>query len=99
MFKIFRVRRPAYRYTGGAPSVERGAYLTGGDVYGVDFPLDGLAPRIPTAVDAGGYAHFVEGGHTALRTSGTNGGFLLNSTRELVVPGGAPMPKGSVLFK
>jgi hypothetical protein len=68
-------------------------------VYGVSFPTDGLPVTVPTAADAGGFAHFLEGGKTAMRTPGPRGGFLLNETRELVVPGGRPMPKGSVLFK
>lgn len=86
----------AYRYSGGAPSLER-AYLTGGDVYGVEFPLDGMSPRLPTAADTT-LEHFLEGGNTALKLP-NNGGYLINQTREFVVPGGQNMPSGSVLFK
>jgi hypothetical protein len=85
----------AYRYSGGAQSLER-AYVTGGDVYGIEFPLDGLTPRLPTAADAT-FPHFLEGGQTALKLPG--GGYLVNPTREFVVPGGNTMPAGSVLFK
>jgi hypothetical protein len=86
----------AYRYTGGAPSLER-AYLTGGDVYGVEFPLNGLSPRLPTAADTT-LEHYLPGGYTALKLP-NGGGYLVNSTREFVVPGGGSMPSGSVLFK
>lgn len=88
----------AARQTGMAPSAAR-AYETGGEVFGVSFPLDGLEIRIPSASDANGFPHFVEGGRTAVRTSDPNGGYLLNPTREFVTPGGASMPDGSVLFR
>ena len=51
------------------------------------------------AEDAGGFIHFLEGGTTAVHLPGENGGYLRNSTRELVTPGGSPMPPGSVLFE
>lgn len=86
----------AYRYTGGAPSLER-AYTSGGEVYGVEFPLDGLSPRLPTAADTT-LPHFLEDGNTALRLP-NGGGYLVNPTREFVVPGGGSMPSGSTLFK
>lgn len=86
----------AYRYTGGAPSLER-AYVDGGNVYGVDFPLDGLSPRLPTASDTT-LEHFLEGGNTALKLP-NSGGYLVNPTREFVMPGGRPMPSGSVMFR
>src|SRR5215469_11503253 len=88
----------AARATGMAPSVAR-AYTSGGEVYGVSFPTDGLDIRQPTAADANGWSHFLEGGHTAVRTADPNGGFLVNETREFVTPGGGPMPPGSVLFQ
>jgi len=88
----------AARYTGMAPSVER-AYLAGEDVYGVSFPTKGMPSRVPTAADAAGSPHFLEGGQTAVRLPGEGGGYLLNPTREFVVPGGNPMPTGSVVFK
>ena len=81
-----------------APSVVR-AYVNGKPVYGVAFPTEGLDIRLPTAADAGGWPHFLEGGRTAVRTAEPNGGYLLNTTREFVVPGGSPMPTGSVLFR
>ncbi|HEV2818762.1 MAG TPA: LysM peptidoglycan-binding domain-containing protein [Allosphingosinicella sp.] len=93
----------AYRYSGGAPTLET-AYVGRGEVYGVDFPLAGFEPRIPTSADAIvpstglPFEHFLEGGHTGLRLF-DNGGFLINPTREFVIPGGNVMPSGSVLFR
>jgi len=69
-----------------------------GSACGVSFPTGGLAQRLPTAVDAGGFAHFLEGGHTAVRLPSPNSGYVLNPTRELVTVG-APVPQGSVLFR
>jgi hypothetical protein len=86
----------AYRYSGGAPSLER-AYMGGGEVYGVEFPLKDLATRLPTTDDTT-LEHFLEGGYTALKLP-DGGGYLVNPTREFVVPGGASMPSGSILFK
>lgn len=88
----------AMRASGGAPSIAK-AYVNETQGYGVSFPTEGLSTRIPTIEDSGGFEHFFGGGHTALRTAEPNGGFLLNTTRELVVPGGAPIPEGSVLFE
>jgi hypothetical protein len=91
----------AYRYSGGAPSllpVKTPDGFAYGDVFGVDFPLAGMSPRLPVAADAGGLAHFLEGGKTALRLEDGKS-YLLNPTREFVVPGGSAMPTGSVLFK
>ncbi len=87
----------AARETGMAPSVVR-AYISETPIYGISFPTNGLSIRVPTAADAGGWQHFLEGGRTAVFTGGNNGGYLLNSTREFVTPGGA-MPTGSVLFR
>ena len=93
----------AARYTGMAPSVAR-AYLTDQSVFGISFPTEGLSVRVPTAADAitaDGeiWPHYLEGGNTAVFTGGENGGYLLNSTREFVTPGGNPVPTGSVLFQ
>lgn len=44
----------AHRFTGGTPGMYR-AYTRAGDVYAVEFPLEGFSPRIPTAADAGGW--------------------------------------------
>lgn len=95
----------ASRYTGRAPSADL-AYVdvanrTAGDgvIYGMSFPLDGKSTRLPTAADAGGWPHFLEGGHTAVRIEGDKGGFLVNPTREFVLPGGDPVPRGSMLFQ
>jgi hypothetical protein len=88
----------AARASGGAPSIEK-AYLSEGRGFGVSFPLDDLAPRVPTAVDARGFAHYFGEGRTALRTAEPNAGYLLNDVRELMVPGGGPMPAGSTLFE
>lgn len=86
----------AYRYSGGAPSLER-AYTSGGDVFGVEFSLNGLSPRLPTAADTT-LPHFLEGGNTALRLP-NGGGYVVNPTREFVVLGGGSIPSGSTLFK
>jgi hypothetical protein len=83
----------------GMPRSIAQAYRSGGDAYGVSFPNDGLPIRQPTLADADGWPHFLEGGHTAIRLDGDPGGYLVNSTREFVTPGGSPMPPGSVLFK
>lgn len=95
----------ASRFTGRAPSADL-AYVdvakgTAGDgvIYGISFPLDGKSTRLPTAADAGGWPHFLEGGHTAVRIEGDKGGFLVNPTREFVLPGGDPIPRGSMLFQ
>lgn len=88
----------AARLTGMAPSAQR-AYLKNGEIFGVSFPTDGLNVKAPTAADAGGWPHFLEGGHTAVKLEGPDAGYLVNTTKEFVTPGGNPMPKGSVLFK
>jgi hypothetical protein len=91
----------AVRYTGAAPSTLK-AYLTDGDIYGISFPTEGMELRVPTAADAGGYEHFLEGGHTAVRFNDGflgSGGYLVNDTREFVTGGGAAVPSGSTLFK
>lgn len=46
--------------------------------------------------DAGGWPHFLPGGHTAVRVGDE---WIVNSTREFVVDGGVPMPTGTMLFK
>lgn len=89
----------AARYTGMAPSAQK-AYVSGGDIYGLSFPLDGMALTKPTSADAMGWDHYLEGGTTAVKTGdGPTAGYLLNPTREFVVPGGNPVPPGSVLFQ
>lgn len=88
----------AARYTGMAPSAQR-AYMERGTVYGISFPTEGMEMRPPTAADAGGWPHFLEGGQTAVRLPGESGGYLLNPTREFVVPGGSPAPPGTALFE
>ena len=45
-----------------------------------------------------GWRHFLSGGRTAVNVEGTNS-YLVNKTREFVLEGGKPMPKGSVLFR
>ncbi|WP_425618761.1 RHS repeat-associated core domain-containing protein [Anatilimnocola sp. NA78] len=87
----------AAQQSGYAPSVTN-AYLKDRDVYGISFPTNDLKVRQPTAADAGGWPHFLEGGNTAVRLPGENGGYMLNSTKEFVTPAG-PVPSGSVLFK
>jgi hypothetical protein len=89
----------AARYTGMSPST-LDAYKNGGDIYGLSFPTGGMTLSQPTAADAAGWPHFLEGGHTAVLTGdGPDAGYLVNPTREFVTPGGNPVPEGSVLFK
>jgi hypothetical protein len=88
----------AARYTGMSPSTLK-AYTEGGDIFGISFPTNGMKARAPTAADAGGWPHFLEGGHTAVRLEGPNAGYLVNPTREFVIPGGNAVPNGSVMFK
>ncbi len=95
--RIVRNASDATRHTGNAPSVLE-AYVNDRPVYGIAFPTRGLSVRSPMTDDAGGYLHFLEGGRTAVRTANPNGGYLINTTRELVTPGGQQMPK-SVLKK
>jgi hypothetical protein len=96
---IIKDAADAARYTGRAPSAES-AYLNGGDIYGLSFPTEGMKITRPTAADAGDWPHFLEGGNTAVRLGdGPNAGYLVNPTREFVIPGGNSVPSGSVLFK
>ena len=94
----------AARYTGMSPATHRAAYetplLTGhaGDVYSIVFPGGGIPLRLPTVADAGGWEHFLPGGHTAVRLA-DGGGYLVNPTREFVIPGGTPIPDGSLLLR
>ncbi|MFA6302699.1 MAG: hypothetical protein WC627_06155, partial [Legionella sp.] len=83
--------------TGFAPSVKN-AWERGGDIYGLAFPTKSFNIRTPVKADAMGWPHFFEGGHTAINAEGTSY-FLVNKTREFVLPGGDLMPKGSVLFR
>jgi hypothetical protein len=85
-------------YTGMAPSAQK-AYSSGGEIYGFSFPTDGLAVAKPTAIDAGGWPHFLEGGYTAVKTDGANSGYMLTPVREFVTSGSNSVPAGSVLFK
>jgi hypothetical protein len=87
----------AARLTGNAPSA-LDAYMNQGDIYGISFPTDGMSTQLPTAADAGGWPHFLEGGNTAVALP-DNGGYLVNPTREFVTPGGNAVPQGSVLFQ
>ncbi len=81
--------------SGLAPSVTNAA-RTGGDIYGVVVPLDGIATRVPTIADANGWPHFSLGGHTGVNIDGIQ---LLNDTREFVVDGGIDLPPGTMVFK
>lgn len=86
------------RHTGMAPSNQK-AYLAGENIFGVSVPTADMHLRPPTDEDAGGFAHFLAGGNTAVRLPGEHGGYLQNPTREMVTAGGSPMPPGSVLFE
>ncbi|MEZ3162026.1 hypothetical protein AB1K54_16035 [Microbacterium sp. BWT-B31] len=49
---------------GMSPATEA-RLVTGGEVHSLAFPTDGIGYRVPTASDAMGWPHFLEGGHTA----------------------------------
>ncbi|WP_417563879.1 hypothetical protein [Microbacterium sp.] len=94
----------AARQTGMAPMAQD-AYLNGGDLYSVHFPVDPAQLRRPTVEDANGWEHFYPDptsadpiyGHTAVNTG--TGAYLVNETRETLVAGGNAVPPGSVLTK
>ena len=83
--------------SGFAPSAQR-VWNNGGDLFGISVPLEGMSPRLPTAADAMGWPHFLEGGNTAVNVADTDW-FLVNKTREFVIDGGAQTPKGTVIFR
>lgn len=85
-------------YTGMAPSAQK-AYLSSNEIYGFNFQIDGLKVAKPTAVDAAGWPHFLEGGNTAVKLEGQNAGFMVTPVREFVTSGSSAVPTGSVLFK
>lgn len=96
---VVRNAGDAARYTGMAPSAQK-AYVEGGDIHGLSFPTNGMQLSKPSAADAMGWPHYLEGGNTAVRLGdGPNAGYLLNPTREFVTPGGSAVPSGSVLFR
>jgi hypothetical protein len=96
---IVRSVGDAARYTGMSPATER-ALLNNGDVYAVVFPKGDIPHQLPTAADARGWPHFLEGGYTAVRMGdGPGSGFLLNPTREFVIPGGTPIGPGSHIVR
>ncbi|UWF77588.1 MULTISPECIES: hypothetical protein [Microbacterium] len=66
-------------------------------IHGIVFPNDAAPPqRTATAADADGWAHFLEGGHTAVNTGS---GYMLNDVREFVMDGGSVVPPGSFGFQ
>ncbi|QAY59762.1 hypothetical protein ET475_07010 [Microbacterium protaetiae] len=89
-----RIHTPAdaARQTGMAPMAQN-AYLNGGDLYAIHFPVDPTTLRRPTVADADGWAHFYADptsrdpiyGHTAVNTGAD--AYLINPTRETLVPG------------
>lgn len=94
---LVRNAHDAARYTGMSPATMN-AYVAGGEVHGLAFPTDGIGYRAPTTADARGWAHFLEGGHTAVLGEGPNAGYLLNPTREYVIPGGTPVMQDAFRF-
>jgi RHS repeat-associated protein len=86
----------AARHAGMAPSV-KDAFVNGDHVFGVSVPSSSVPTRLPVKPDADGNPNFLPGGHTAVRLPGDT--YLMNPTREVVTPGGNPMPPGSVLFE
>lgn len=93
------VRTPAdaARYTGMAPMAQR-AQANGQPIFEVNFPLDSVSVRAPTAADAGGFPHWMPGGHTAVALEG-GGGMLMNPTREAVFNGGVAPPAGTQITR
>jgi RHS repeat-associated protein len=51
---------------GVVESADDRAYTSEKPVYGVSFPLDRMNVRVPTALDAGGWPHYIERGQTAV---------------------------------
>lgn len=95
---LVRDAHDAVVYTGMAPPAQK-AYLSQGNINGFSFPTDGLKVTKPTAADANGWDHFLEGGKTAVKLEGPNSGYMITPVREYVTPGNGPLPPGSVLFK
>ncbi len=95
---VIRDSYDAARYTGMSPATYRAAYETHGDIYAIVFPQKGIPHRIPTMADARGWEHYLEGGHTAVKLA-DGGGYLVNKTREFVIPGGTTIPSGSMLLR
>lgn len=81
--------------SGLAPNVTEAA-LRGESVFGALIPVDHLPQRLPTSEDAGGFVHYLSGGHTAVNIDGVH---YPNATREFVVDGGTPLPSGTVVFQ
>ncbi|TFB77327.1 hypothetical protein E3O06_00815 [Cryobacterium glaciale] len=94
---IIRNAHDAARYTGMSPGTEK-AYLNRERVHGLVFPVDAIPYRVPVTADARGWDHFLEGGHTAVRTEGAMAGFLVNPVREFVLDGGTTVPAGALRF-
>ncbi|MBT9605261.1 hypothetical protein [Microbacterium sp.] len=94
---IVKNAHDAARYTGMSPATQQ-AYTTGGEIQGIAFPSDGIPVRQPTAADAMGWPHYLEGGHTAVLGEGPNAGYLMNPTREYVIPGGTGVMNGAFRF-
>lgn len=95
---LVRDAHDAAVFTGMAPSAQK-AYLSGGEVYGFSFPTNGLKITKPTAIDAGGWPHYLEGGNTAVKLERANAGYMVTPVREFVTSGSSPVPPGSTLFK
>lgn len=90
----------AMRYTGQSASTEF-AYKSGGRLFRVEVPLEGIFTYRPTSAHAQGWPHFREGGFTAVRTSlGPEGGYLINrQVPEFIARGGQPAPPGTTLYE
>lgn len=75
--------------SGMANSVTQ-AVVDGKPVYAAVVDVGHLPQRLPTAADAGGWPHYLPGGHTAVNIDGH---FFPNATREFVVDGGSQLPR------
>jgi hypothetical protein len=76
---IIKNSADAARYIGMSPSTLK-VYVEGGETCGMSFPSKRFEIRVPTASDAGGWPHFLEGGKTAVALEGENAGYLLFAT-------------------
>jgi hypothetical protein len=81
--------------SGKAPSVTQ-AWQSGEDIFGLVVPGDGLDLRVPAAHSPGATPDFVPGGYTGLKA---DGGHLVTTIREMVLPGGSNIPPGTVLVR
>jgi RHS repeat-associated protein len=81
--------------TGHAPGPLM-SFLKGDEIYGIAVPGKNLLFKLPSLTDSGANKHFRLGGITGVEH---NGAWKSSNVRELITPGGNPVPTGSVFFK